>query len=242
LGVGGIVLALAVRPTLENFIGGLVLFSDKPVRIGDFCRFGEEHGSVEDIGMRSTRIRKRDDTVVTVPNAEFSKLQITNYDRRRRRLYDTVLGLRYETTPEQLRYVMAKLREMLIGHPKVSSEHLHVRFAGFGAYSLDVKLYAYIRTTGWLTYLAIVEDINLRIMDVVAEAGTGFAFPSQTTYLGRDAGLDTERGRQAEAQVHAWRIEGQLPFPDFEEHQKKAKQDVLDYPPAGSPGYTSPTG
>ena len=215
LGVGGIVLALAVRPTVENFIGGLVLFSDKPVRIGDYCRFGDEYGTVEDIGMRSTRIRKRDDTVVTVPNAEFSQLQLTNYDRRRRRLYDTVLGLRYETTPEQLRYVIAQLREMLIGHPKVSPDQLHVRFAGFGAYSLDIKLFAYIRMRSWLSYLAIVEDINLRIMDIVADAGTGFAFPSQTTYLCRDAGLDTKRGQQAESQVDAWRSQGQLPFPEF---------------------------
>ena len=237
LGVGGIVLALAVRPILENFVGGLVLFSDKPVRIGDYCRFGDEYGTVEDIGMRYTRIRKRDDTVVTVPNSAFSQLQLTNFDRRRRRLYDTVLGLRYETTPEQLRYVIAQLREMLIGHPKVSPDQLHVRFAGFGAYSLDIKLFAYIRTRSWLSYLAIVEDINLRIIDIVADAGTGFAFPSQTTYLSLDAGLDGERGRLAEAQVDEWRSKGQLPFPEFGEDVQKAKQGVLDYPPVGSPDY-----
>jgi MscS family membrane protein len=163
---------------------------------------------------------------------------ITNYDRRRRRLYDTVLGLRYETTPEQLRYVMAKLREMLIAHPKVSSDLLHVRFTGFGAYSLDIKLFAYIRTQSSMTYKAIVEDINLRIMDIVAEAGTGFAFPSQTTYFSRDKGLDSERRRQAEARVEEWRSENQLPFPDFDDRQQKAKQDILDYPPLGSPDYT----
>jgi len=241
LGVGGIVLALAVRPTVENFVGGLVLFSDKPVRIGDFCRFGDEYGTVEDIGMRSTRIRKLDDTVVTVPNSEFSQLQLTNLDRRRRRLYETMLGLRYETTPEQLRYVMAQLREMLLGHPKVSPDQLHVRFAGFGAYSLDIKLFAYVRTRSWLTYQAIAEDINLRIMDIVADAGTGFAFPSQTTYVRRDTGPDTERVQQAEAQVQAWRSEGQLPFPDFSEDLQKAKQDTLDYPPKGSPDYKPPS-
>ena len=137
---------------------------------------------------------------------------------------------------------IAQLREMLIGHPKVSPDQLHVRFAGFGAYSLDIKLFAYIRTRSRLSYMAIVEDINLRIMDIVAEAGTGFAFPSQTTYLGRDSGLDIERLRQAEAHVQAWRSEGQLPFPDFDADLLKAKQDVLDYPPVGSPGYTPPPG
>jgi MscS family membrane protein len=240
-GLGGIILALAVRPIVENFVGGLVLFSDKPVRIGDYCRFGDEYGTVEDIGMRSTRIRKLDDAVVTIPNSAFSQLQLTNFDRRRRRLYETVLGLRYETTPEQLRYVIAQLRGMLIGHPRVASDQLHVRFAGFGAYSLDIKVFAYIRTRNWLNYQAVVEDINLRTMDIVADAGTGFAFPSQTTYVRRDTGPDTERVQQAEAQVQAWRSEGKLPFPDFDEDTQKSKQDILDYPPMGSPDYKPQT-
>ena len=166
LGVGGLAVALAVRPTLENVISGLILFTDKPVQIGAFCSFGNEIGTIEEIGLRSTRIRRRDDTLVTVPNADFVQRELHNYARRRARLYETTLGLRYETTPEQLRYVLVRLREMLNGHPKVSPEKLHVRFDGFGAYSLD------------------------------NEAGTGFAFPSQTTYLGRDTGLDPELGHE----------------------------------------------
>jgi MscS family membrane protein len=237
LGVGGLAIALAVRPTLENVIGGLTLFADKPVRIGDFCRFGDDYATVEEIGLRSTRLRKLDDTVVSLPNADFSQRELTNYARRRRWLYRTTLGLRYETTAEQLRYVMAKLREMLLGHPKVSPDFLHVRFDGFGAYSLDVEIFAYIRTREWLNYRAIREDINLRVVDIVKEAGTGFAFPSQTAYLGRDAGLDAERGREAETQVQAWRSKGQLPFPEFDEGRSEEKEDVLDYPPEGSPDY-----
>jgi MscS family membrane protein len=237
LGVGGIAIALAVRPTLENIIGGMTLFADKPVRIGDFCRFGEEHGTVEEIGLRSTRLRKLDDTLVSVPNADFSQRDLTNYAHRRCWLYQTSLGLRYETTPEQLRYVIAKLRELLLGHPKVSPDSLHVRFHNFGAYSLDLKLFAYIRTRDWLQYLAIRENINLRVIDIVKEAGTGFAFPSQTAYLRRDSGLDAERGQQAEAAVQEWRSKGELAFPEFDEHLMSAKQDALDYPPPGSPDY-----
>ena len=240
LGVGGLAIALAVRPTLENILGGLILFADKPVRINDYCRFGDESGTVEEIGLRSIRLRKRDDTVVSVPNADFSQLQLVNYTRRRRRLYETTLRLRYETTAEQLRYVLARLREMLLGHPKVSPDTLHVRFDGFGAYSLDVAVFAYIRTREWLNYRAIREDINLRIMDIVKEAGTGFAFPSQTAYLGRDSGLDAERGQEAEKQVLAWRSKGQLPFPDFEESLLREKENALDYPPEGSPDYKPP--
>ncbi len=242
LGIGGLAIALAVRPTLENIIGGLTLFADKPVRIGEFCRFGSEYGTVEEIGLRSTRLRKLDDTVVSVPNADFSQRELTNYARRRQRLVETTLGLRYETTAEQLRYVMTRLREMLLGHPKVSKDFLHVRFASFGAYSLDIEVFAYLRTSGWLEYKAIREDINLRIMEIVQEAGTGFAFPSQTAYLSRDTGLDAERREQVESKVQAWRLRGQLPFPDFDEGQRWEKQDILDYPPEGSPDHKPRSG
>ena len=108
---------------------------------------------------------------------------------------------------------------------------------GFGAYSLDLAVFAYIRTRDWLNYRAIREDINLRIMDIVKEAGTGFAFPSQTAYFGRDAGLDAGRGQEAETQVQEWRSKGQLPFPEFDEGVRGEKEDILDYPPEGTPGY-----
>ena len=237
LGVGGLAVALSVRPTLENIFGGLVLFTDKPVRIGDFCRFGDEEGRVEDIGLRSTRIRRRDDTLVSIPNADFVQRDLHNYARRRSRLFETTLGLRYETTAEQLRYVMARLREMLNSHPKVSATDLNVRFVGFGDYSLDVSVFAHVRTRDWLTSRAIFEDINLRIMDIVRESGTGFAFPSQTAYLTRDAGIDDELSRKAEKEVEGWRSSGQLPFPEFDEKILDDQRDTLDYPPEGSPDY-----
>jgi MscS family membrane protein len=237
LGVGGFAIALAVRPTLENLIGGFLLFSDKPVRVGDFCRFGEQVGSVDKIGLRSTRIRTLEDTTVIVPNAEFAQLQLENISIRNKTLFRVTLGLRYETTSEQLRYVLAKLREMLIGHPKVSSESLRVRFRNFGDYSLDIEIYAYILTNDWPEYWAIREDLNLRIMDIVKEAGTGFAFPSQTAYLTDDSGLDAERSRKAEAQVEDWRAKGKLPFPEFNGKEQLEIENRLDYPPAGSSHY-----
>jgi MscS family membrane protein len=216
LGVGGLAIALAVRPTLENLIGGFILFMDKPVRVGDVCRFGDERGLVENIGLRSTRIRKYEDTIVSVPNAQFTQLQLENLSKRKKRLFRVTLGLRYETTSEQLRYVLAKLREMLLDHPKVSPELLRVRFRRFGTYSLDIELFAYVRTNDSLEYWAIREDINLRIMDIVKDAGTGFAFPSQTAYFTEDSGLDAEQSRKAEAQVEDWRAKGKLPFSDFD--------------------------
>jgi MscS family membrane protein len=189
LGVGGLAIALAVRPTLENVIGGLTLFADKPVRIGDFCRFGSEEATVEEIGLRSTRLRKLDDTVISMPNSDFSQRELTNYSRRRRRLYQTTIGLRYETTEEQLRAVIVELDKMLRDHPQVLHERLHVRFDGFGASSLDVAIFVYVSATDWLQYLEVREDINFKIMSIVGAVGTGFAFPSQTSYLALDPSL-----------------------------------------------------
>ncbi len=238
LGVGGLALALAVRPTLENIIGGLTLFADRPVRVGDFCRYGDEIGTVEEIGLRSTRIRSLERTLVTVPNAEFSQMKLDNFAVRDQRLLKTMLHLRYETTPEQLRYVLAELRKMLLGHPMVTPAPARVRFVGYGAYSLDLEIFAYLRCQDQGDFLAINEDILLRMADIISRAGTGFAIPSQTAYLARDQGLDTERGHAAEAEVGNWRTQNRLPFPEFDPGLRWEMEDILDYPQRGAYNYT----
>ncbi|MEA3413536.1 MAG: mechanosensitive ion channel family protein [Pseudomonadota bacterium] len=235
LGVGGLAIALAVRPTFENLIGGLILFIDKPVRVGERCRFAEQLGDVEEIGLRSTRVRTLDDTIISVPNAEFSQLQLENVSRRRRTLFRTVLGLRYETSAEQLRYILVEIRRMLVAHSKVSRQRLRARFIRFGDYSLDVEVFAYVRTRDWDEYWGIQEDLNLRIMDIIEASGSGFAFPSQTAYLTRDTGLNSEQTKKAEDQVEAWRAQGKLPFPELDDQDIRSIEDTLSYPPEGSP-------
>jgi MscS family membrane protein len=242
LGVGGIALALAAQPTIENFIGSLNLFADCPVRVGDFCRYGEDPtpdwqraGTIESIGLRSTQIRGIDDTVTTIPNADFSKMHIINYARRRHRFLLTVLGLRYETTDDQLRFVLATLRDMLLAHPRVIDDEPRVRFVGFGDSSLDVEVRVNINTSTANEFRAIREDIYLRVMKIVNDAGTGFAFPSRTVYYARDGGLDTERQQEAEAQVRSWCSAQELPFPTFTADYRKKSRNTLDYPPEGSP-------
>ncbi len=237
LGVGGLAIALAIRPTLENIIGGLTLFADRPVRVGDFCRYGEEIGTVEEIGLRSTRIRSLERTIVTVPNAEFAQMQLDNFAARDQRLLKTVLQLRYETTPDQLRYVLAELRKMLLGHPMVTPSPARVRFVGYGASSLDLEVFAYLRCQDQDVFLAAQEDILLRMADIVSESGTGFAFPSQTVYYRRDGGLDAERAGAAETAVDEWRGQGQLPFPEFDPGLRWEMEDTLEYPPRGAYNY-----
>jgi MscS family membrane protein len=175
LGVGGLAIALAAQPTIENLLGGLSLFADKPVRVGDVCKYGEAVGTVEAIGIRSARIRGADRTLTTIPNAVLAKMPIVNLTRRDRMLINTVISLRDDTSPEQLRYVLVKLRELLLGHPRIHPDPVRARFIGFGASSLDIEVFAYVATTDWSEFLGVREEILLRVMDIVEQGGTAFA-------------------------------------------------------------------
>ncbi len=234
LGVGGIAVALAIRPTLENLFGGIILYLDRPVSVGDFCTFGDHTGTVERIGPRSTQIRALDRTVISVPNSLFADMNITNWARCDRMLIEETLGLRYETKPDQLRFVLAKVRELCVSHPKIDNDTVRVRFVDYGASSLDINLRIFALTTEWNEFFAIREDVLLRIADVVEESGSGFAFPSQTLYFGRDDGLDGERTEAAVQEVEAWRRAHRLPFPTMPSAEQERLQNTLDYPPHGS--------
>ncbi len=211
IGIGGIALGLGAQKTLENLFGGVSVLSDGTIRVGDFCKVGDQVGTVEDIGLRATRIRTNARTVVSIPNGAVATSSLENFGNRDKILMNPVLSLRYETSADQLRYVIARIREMLQGHPKVESGTLRVRFVSLGKNSLDLEVFAYILTPVYPEFLAIQEELLLRIMDIVEESGTGFAFPSQTTYLGRDPGLHPERTQAALAAVERWRQEKQIP-------------------------------
>ncbi len=234
LGIGGLAVALAAQKTVENLFGGITLIADQPVRVGDFCRFGEKIGTVEQVGLRSTRVRTLDRTVVTIPNGEFSAMQLENYTRRDRMWFHPTIGLRYETTPDQLRYVLVELKKLLVAHPMVHSDPARPRLVGFGAYSLDIEIFAYIKTADINEFLAVQEDLLLRIMDIVEASGTGFAFPSQTIYAGKDTGVNGEKSRSAEMRVRALREGNGLGLPHFRPEQLAPIADTLDYPPKGS--------
>ncbi len=235
LGVGGLAVALAVRPTLENMIGGVILYADRPIAVGDYCTFGGQSGIVEGIGLRSTRIRGLDRSLISVPNAAFADMQLVNWARCDKMLIRTLIALRYETTPEQLRHVLAQMRQLCLAHPKIETESLRVRFSGFGASSLDVAVRVYALTNEWNEYHAIREDLFLRFMEIIDESGTSVAFPSTTVYLGRDEGLDPSRIEASEREVEAWRAAHELPFPSTPEALASRITDTLDYPPRGSP-------
>jgi MscS family membrane protein len=232
LGLGGLAIAFAAQKTLENLFGGIMVISDKPIQVGDFCRAGEFLGVVEDIGLRSTRLRTPDRTIVSIPNGQLATMSLENFTLRDRIRFRHTVGLRYETTADQLRYVLAEIRRLLYQHSKVDSTDARVRFVGFGSSSLDLEIHAYILVADYAVFLAIQEDLLLRIMDIIKAGGTSIAFPSRTTYVVRDSGLDSDRSREAMEKIQDWREHSKLPFPDFPIEKIAEFSDTIVYPPA----------
>jgi MscS family membrane protein len=197
--VGGLVIGLAAQSTVENFIGGMTLYADKPFAVGDFVGFGDDSGTVEDIGPRSTRIRKMNGTQLTVPNSDIVQARISNFTQRDNALFLHVIGLRYETTLAQIEWLVEQIREGLRAHPKVEKDDdmPRVRLAEFGASSIDVEARAYVATTSVHEFMAVQEELLAMIMRRVEAAGTGMAFPSTTAYLTRDGGIEGPKALEA---------------------------------------------
>jgi len=177
LGVGGIAIALAAQKTIENLFGGISVIGDRPVLVGDFGRFGNHVGTVTHIGLRSTRIRTLDRTVVSVPNGQFSAMELENFTARDKIWFHQTLSLRRDTTAQQLRQVLASAREVLKQNPKVEIGDIPVRFVGIGQYSLDVEIFAYVRTPDFDEFLEIQQDLLLDLMRAAERAGAGLAVP-----------------------------------------------------------------
>jgi MscS family membrane protein len=234
LGVGGIAVAFAAQKTLENLFGGVMIISDQPIRVGDFCRAGEFQGTIEDIGLRSTRLRTLNRTIVFIPNGQLATMSLENFTLRDKILFRHKLQLRYETSADQLRFVIAGVRRMLYEHPKVETVTARVRFIGFRDSAVELEVFAYVLETEYVVFLAIQEDLLLRFMNLVEESGTAFAFPSQTTYFARDVGLNTEKSKDAMEKVSTWREQGGLPFPDFMPEDISKFENKLEYPEPGS--------
>jgi MscS family membrane protein len=183
LGVGGIAVALAAQKTLENVIAGASLIIDQAVRVGDFLKVGDLQGTVDHIGLRSTRIRTLDRSVVSVPNGQIANMSLETLSVRDKFWFHPVVALRYETTPDQMRLVLAGIRQLLARHPAVDGESIRVRFLRLGTFSLDIEVFAYMFARDWVHFLEIQEELLLTVTEILAAAGTSIAFPSQTMYV-----------------------------------------------------------
>ena len=183
LGVGGLALALALQKPLEDVMGAMTLFTLAPIRVGDLCRYDNIVGNVEDIGLRSTLIRTLTNTLVHIPNARISIMEIENLSARTKIRYWPTLRLRYDTTPEQLRTVLGNIVEMLEQHEQVHDEPIRARFAEFDEDAILIKVHSFMKTTDFPESLEIGEDLNFRVMEIVHSAGAKFALPGKSIYM-----------------------------------------------------------
>ncbi|HVN81111.1 MAG TPA: mechanosensitive ion channel family protein, partial [Terriglobia bacterium] len=191
LGVGGIAVALAAQKTLENVIGGVSLIFDEVVRVGDFLKVGDTSGTVEDIGLRSTRIRTLERSMVSVPNGHIANMTLENFSSRDKFWFHPILALRYGTASPQMNAVVDGICSLLKGSQHVEPNSVRVRFLRFGVSSLDVEVFAYVLACDWSQFLAIQEKLFLRIMEHLEVAGVQIALPSQTIFVAA-ASLPTE--------------------------------------------------
>jgi MscS family membrane protein len=171
LGVGGLAVALAAQKTVENLFGSISLVADQPVRLGDVCRFGDTVGTVEDIGLRSTRIRTVTRTLVTIPNAQFSTMAIENLSVRDRIPVRATLALPAGTTAVRVREVLAKLRERVSGVPRVDGASARATFVRLESQALDVELFVYAMATSWDEYVEVREQVLLAALEALGEQG-----------------------------------------------------------------------
>jgi MscS family membrane protein len=183
LGVGGVAVALAAQKSLENLIGSITIYASQPVHVGDFCKFGDTLGTVEEIGLRSTQLRTLARTVVHIPNAKFAADEIENLTQRDKILYRTRLRLSYNDRPEQVKQVLAKIRELIDQDDFIDEENSRIRFLEFGEYAQELELYVYIKTRDFVEYLEHREDINLKINDIIESAGAQLTVPVKTINL-----------------------------------------------------------
>ena len=190
LGVGGIAIALAAQAILADFIAAIILLMAQPVRVGDFCKFGNTLGTVEDIGLRATRIRTLDNTVVSVPNAEFSKQHIENYALREKVWFHPKIKLPYETGKDTIRKIAAGIEEMLKNHPEVHDEPIQVYFTEIGDYSHNIDVFSYVATGDYGKYKKIAHELNTAIMEIVEKAGARLALPSRKMYVEGEKGAE----------------------------------------------------
>ncbi len=188
LGIGGLALALAAQKTVENLFGSVSIGVDQPFRVGDFVRIEAFVGTVEALGMRSTRVRTLDRTVITIPNGKLADMRTETFAPRDRIRLLANLGLSYATTAEQMRTVLREVEAALRAHPRIWPEGVSVRLTELRDSTLNVEVIAWFATTDFAEFTAIRQELLLRFMEIVERAGTSFAFPTRTVLLAGDAG------------------------------------------------------
>ncbi|NQZ02051.1 MAG: mechanosensitive ion channel family protein [Bdellovibrionales bacterium] len=183
LGLGGLAFALAAKDTAANFFGSIMILIDQPFRIGDWIKTNSVEGTVEDIGFRSTRVRTFYNSLISVPNSALVTTNIDNLGLREYRRTVTSLGITYDTPTEKIEAFLEGIKNILFAHPNVRKDYFHVVFEGFGDSSLNIMVYFFLVVDDWSEELVVKQNVYLQIIDLAAELGVEFAYPTQTLHV-----------------------------------------------------------
>jgi MscS family membrane protein len=187
LGIGGAAFAFAAKDTIANIYGSIALALDRPFQVGDWIQVGSVvDGDVEEIGLRSTKVRTWSKTVISIPNAVLANEMINNWSRMPKRRVKQVIGVTYETNPETMEKIVEAIRELLRNDDGVQQDFILVNWTDFGSSSLDILVYYFTTTTAWLKHMDVRQRINGKIATAVADHGSSIAFPTRTLYLEGD--------------------------------------------------------
>jgi len=190
VGIGTLAIGFGAQKTIENLFGGVSVLGDEVIRVGDVCKFGDRAGTVEDIGLRSTRVRTEERTLLAIPNGTVATINVENLSLRDKILFKTVLGFHLNTSSAHLRSVLFEIRRVLSSHPKVEDQTIRVRLTELAFTSLNVELLCYILTRDFNEFAEVREELLLQIMNLAEDSGIALATPSQTLYLSGDPGSE----------------------------------------------------
>lgn len=179
LGVGGIAIALALQKPLEDLLGAVSLYAQQPAKVGDYGKFGDVEGTIEEISLRSTRIRTLNNTLVSAPNSKVSSEVVENYSARQSIRYHPKITLRYGSSSKQLAAIVTDIRDLLTAHDRVLADPLRVRLTEFAEFGIEIGIHAYVDTADYAEFLRVAEELNFSIIDIVARSDIDFAVPLQ---------------------------------------------------------------
>jgi MscS family membrane protein len=197
VGIGGLAVGFGAQQTIANLFGGVSVLGDEVIRVGDVCKFGDRTGTVEDIGLRSTRVRTEERTLLAIPNGTVATINVENLSRREKILFKTMLGFHLDTPSDRLRSVLSQIRGVIAGNQKIEPSTIRVRLVELAPASINVELYCYVLTQDFDTFAKVREELLLQIMKYVEDSGANLASPSQTLYLSQDSAAGKDRIKAA---------------------------------------------
>jgi MscS family membrane protein len=231
LGVGGVAVALAAQKSIEDIFGAVTILSSSPIKVGDFISLDGRLGTVEEIGLRFTKIRTLERTLLNIPNSKIAGMNLDNLSRRDKFLYNPDIGVRLDTTADQVRYVMLKIREMFYSHPGVHVLPARIRLKEFNAYAIVMSIFLYIKADDYDESLAVAEDLNFRIKAILEECGVDMAYPSQTIYREQGVLPDPKLAEKINDELKQIEKDGKLFAHHFPYEEIKKLRGAIKYPP-----------